>query len=40
MDLPGEAASGSVNETMDMNDLVGKVAKLNAEFKIPAELLE
>jgi D-tyrosyl-tRNA(Tyr) deacylase len=40
LDLPGEPMSGSVKETMDINDLVGKMAKLNTEFVLPAELLE
>ncbi|KAF2093730.1 putative aminoacyl-tRNA hydrolase [Rhizodiscina lignyota] len=40
MDLPGGSVSTSINETMDMSELLGKMAKLNTEFKIPAELLE
>ena len=40
LDLPSEPMSGSMKQTMDMDDLVGKMQKLNAEFVLPAELLD
>lgn len=40
MDMPGPSIAGTVNETMDINELVERMQKLNAESKLPAELAE
>jgi hypothetical protein len=40
MDLPPDTLSTSLRTTMNLEDLANELTKVNAEFKLPPELLE